>query len=109
MKRLVLTGLVLFGICLLVHAQTTQSPPPLPPPEDAGKLSNQVQKVFLEKNGLDASAEPKSAPNVKRERLDQLNTVWFTAPGQSLQLNLFSDAQYTAVVDRAEMIDHVSV
>jgi len=64
---------------------------------------------FLGKNGLAASTAPKSAPNVKRERLDQLNTVWFTDPRQSLQLNLFSDAQYTAVVDRVEMIDHVSV
>jgi len=107
MKRLLLVGMVLLGSCFPVRSQTSQSPPPLPPPKDPGQLSN--QRVFLESNGLDASPEPKSAPNVKRERVDQLNTVWFTAPGQSLQLNLFSDAQYTAVVDRAEMIDNVSV
>src|SRR5262245_10304755 len=57
-----------------------QTPPPLPTSEEATKIQSEPQQVLLEKNPLAALAEDKVVPNSKRERVDELNTLWFTAP-----------------------------
>jgi hypothetical protein len=84
--------------------------PALPDQAEIRLFSANHRPIFVEP-ALGSSARATTPPllGAKRERILQLDPTWFVAPAPFLQLNLFPDTDYDALIDSAEVVDDVWV
>lgn len=100
--------------CLVIllwglRAAGSEAPPALPSAKEILEGMQEQRRAFLEITPLTALSETMTDSRSKRERIDALDTRWFSVPRNSVVLNLFSDAEYTIVLDETETIAGVSV